>query len=57
MDILTVLGLPVKSERNPRGVDPDDVVDGVMRDLGRSRISYGHWSHSLFRHYYLAQQC
>ena len=34
MDILTVLGLPVKSHRNPYGVDAGDVVEGVFRDLG-----------------------
>lgn len=57
MDVLTVLGLPVKSDRNPRGVSADDLVEGVMRDLGKVRVSYGHWQHSLFRYYYLMQQC
>lgn len=50
MDILTVLGMPVKSERNPRGVDAAEVVEGVLRDLGKVRVSYGHWTHSLYRY-------
>lgn len=49
MDVLTVKQMPVKSERNPYGVDANDVVEGVMADLGQERISYGHWKHSLYR--------
>ena len=45
------------SERNPYGVEARDVVDGVFADLGQSRISYGHWKHSLFRYPYLMMQC
>ena len=43
MDVLTVKQMPVKSERNPFGVEANDVVEGVMKDLGQERISYGHW--------------
>jgi short-subunit dehydrogenase len=50
MDVLTVLGMPVKSERNPRGVDANEVVEGVLRDIGKVRVSYGHWTHSLYRY-------
>jgi len=41
--------MPVKSKRNPNGVEPKDLVEGVMKDLGYERISYGHWKHSLYR--------
>ena len=47
--------MPVKSERNPYGVEATDVVEGVMNDMGQERISYGHWRHSLFRHWILLQ--
>lgn len=57
MDLLTVKQMPVKSERNPYGVDAKDVVEGVMLDLGQERISYGHWKHSLYRYLILVQQC
>ena len=57
MDVLTVKQLPVKSERNPLGVDAKDVVEGVLHDLGQERISYGHWKHSLYRYPILMQQC
>jgi short-subunit dehydrogenase len=57
MDILTVLGLPVKSDRNPRGVDADELVEGVLHDIGKVRVSYGHWKHSLYRMYYIPLQC
>jgi len=53
MDILTVKGLPVKSHRNPRGVEAEDLVEGVFKDLGHEKISYGHWKHSLYRYMYL----
>jgi hypothetical protein len=45
--------MPVKSKKNKFGVNAKDVVDGVFNDLGHERISYGHWTHSLFRWYYL----
>ncbi len=57
MDVLTVKQLPVKSARNPRGVDAKEVVEGVFNDLGQERISYGHWKHSLYRYSILLQQC
>ena len=57
MDVLTVKQLPVVSERNPNGVDAGEVVEGVFNDLGQSRISYGHWKHSLFRYPLLWVQC
>ena len=57
MDVLTVKQMPVKSERNPLGVEASDVVEGVFQDLGQSRISYGHWKHSLYRHWILVRQC
>ena len=56
MDILTVQALPTKSQRNPNGVQASDVVEGVLNDLGQERISYGHWSHSLFRYWFFARQ-
>jgi short-subunit dehydrogenase len=34
IDVLTVKQLPVKSERNPRGVEAKEVVEGVFNDLG-----------------------
>ena len=55
--MLTVKGMPVKSNRNPYGVEASKLVGGVMRDLGHERISYGHWRHSLYRQYILWQQC
>ena len=57
MDVLTVKQLPVKSARNPYGVEATDVVDGVFKDLGQERISYGHWKHSLYRYPILWMQC
>jgi len=57
MDILTVKGMPVKSIRNPYGVNAKELVEGVFADLGHERVSYGHWRHSLFRHWILMQQC
>ena len=57
MDVLTVKQLPVVSARNPLGVEATDVVEGVFADLGQSRISYGHWKHSLLRYPYLMMQC
>ena len=35
MDVLTVKGMPVKSERNPNGVEAADLVEGVFNDLGQ----------------------
>lgn len=49
--------MPVKSKRNPYGVEASELVEGVVKDLGYERISYGHWQHSLFRQYILWQQC
>mmetsp|Transcript_5867 Transcript_5867/g.7944 ORF Transcript_5867/g.7944 Transcript_5867/m.7944 type:complete len:83 (+) Transcript_5867:722-970(+) len=57
MDVLTVKQLPVKSARNPKGVDAGEVVEGVFNDLGQSRFSYGHWKHSLCRYPLLMMQC
>ena len=57
MDVLTVKQMPVKSKRNPYGVDAKDLVEGVLADLGHERVSYGHWKHSLFRYWILLQQC
>mmetsp|Transcript_4183 Transcript_4183/g.3077 ORF Transcript_4183/g.3077 Transcript_4183/m.3077 type:complete len:134 (+) Transcript_4183:497-898(+) len=57
LDVLTVKALPPKSDRHPNGVDPAELVDGVLNDLGQQRVSYGHWKHSLFRHYYLFGLC
>ena len=57
MDVLTVRGMPVKSERFPNGVEAEDLVEGALRDLGEVRVSYGHWTHSLYRHYILWIQC
>lgn len=57
MDVLTVKNMPTKSERYPLGVDPKYTVDGVFKDLGHERISYGHYTHSLFRYWILFQQC
>ena len=34
MDVLTVKQLPVKSDRNPYGVEAKDIVEGVFKDLG-----------------------
>jgi hypothetical protein len=53
MDILTVKHMPPKSKFNPRGVDPVDIVTGVLEDLGRERVSFGHYRHSLFRYFIL----
>jgi 17beta-estradiol 17-dehydrogenase / very-long-chain 3-oxoacyl-CoA reductase len=52
LDILTVHAQPVKSQRHPDGVEANDLVEGVFRDLGHERTSYGHWKHS-FRRYNL----
>ena len=57
MDVLTVKGMPVKSARNPNGVDAAELVEGVFKDLGHERISYGHWRHSAYRHWILVRQC
>ena len=57
MDVLTVKGMPVKSVTHPNGVDADDLVEGVFKDLGRQRVSYGHWKHSIYRHLILVKQC
>jgi len=43
MDVLTVKGMPVKSARNPYGVEAKELVDGIFSDLGHERISYGAW--------------
>lgn len=34
MDVLTVKQMPVKSERNPKGVEASEIVEGVFADLG-----------------------
>ena len=34
MDVVTVKQLPVRSSRNPKGVEASDVVEGVFADLG-----------------------
>jgi len=57
MDVLTVKQMPVRSARNPKGVAARDVVDGVFADLGQTRISYGHWKHSMYRYPILIKQC
>ena len=57
MDILTVKHMPPKSAESPLGVEAKEVVEGVLHDLGQERISYGHHTHSLFRHYILWKQC
>lgn len=49
MDVLTVKQMPVRSDRNPYGVEASDIVEGVLNDLGQERSSYGHWKHSLYR--------
>ena len=49
--------MPYKSNKHPNGVDPRDIVDGVFADLGHERVSYGHWTHALFRYYILWRQC
>eukprot|EP00349_Pseudokeronopsis_sp_Brazil_P003205 CAMPEP_0202959976 /NCGR_PEP_ID=MMETSP1396-20130829/4172_1 /ASSEMBLY_ACC=CAM_ASM_000872 /TAXON_ID= /ORGANISM="Pseudokeronopsis sp., Strain Brazil" /LENGTH=115 /DNA_ID=CAMNT_0049678917 /DNA_START=567 /DNA_END=915 /DNA_ORIENTATION=+ len=36
LDVLTVKALPPKSDRHPNGVDPAELVDGVLNDLGSS---------------------
>lgn len=41
IDVLTVRGLPVKSSRHRDGVCAKDLVEGVFKDLGHERISYG----------------
>ena len=53
MDVLTVRHMPSKSVNHPNGVDPKETVDGVLKDLGKTHISYGHWKHSMFRYYIL----
>lgn len=45
--------MPYKSKRHPNGVDPREIVEGVMSDLGHERVSYGHWTHALFRYWIL----
>lgn len=55
--MLTVQSLPVKSTRNPNGVEATELVQGVLSDLAHERISYGHWRHSLMRQWILVQQC
>lgn len=57
LDILTVKNMPYKSQRHPNGVDPKEIVEGVLKDLGHERISYGHWQHALFRYWILLRQC
>ena len=57
MDILTVKNLPSKCERYPLGVDPKDTVEGVFKDLGNNRVSYGHYTHSLFKFWYYFKMC
>jgi hypothetical protein len=57
MDILTVKNMPSKGKQHPNGVDPKDIVDGVLSDLGHERISYGHWKHAIFRYLILWRQC
>jgi hypothetical protein len=57
MDVLTVKNMPSKSKRHPLGVNPAETVDGVFNDLGYERISYGHYSHALFRYWIMFQQC
>ena len=34
MDVLTVKQMPIKSDENPLGVDPKEIVEGVFNDLG-----------------------
>lgn len=53
MDVMSVEHLPVKTEEQPLGVPPSEILDGVLQDLGHERISYGHWTHSAARYYYL----
>ena len=48
--------MPYKSDRHPNGVDPKDIVDGVVKDLGHERISYGHWKHSVLRYWIMLRQ-
>jgi len=57
MDVLTVKNMPTKSKVNPLGVNPADTVEGVLKDLGHERVSYGHANHSLYRYYILWRQC
>ncbi|CDW79730.1 short chain dehydrogenase reductase family protein [Stylonychia lemnae] len=57
LDVLTVKNMPYKTERHPNGVDPKQIVEGVMKDLGHERISYGHWTHAAFRYWILLRQC
>jgi len=45
--------MPYKSVRHPNGVDPKEIVEGVVKDLGYERISYGHYTHALFRYWIL----
>lgn len=56
MDILTVKHMPTKSTACPQGVEAAETVEGVLKDLGHERISYGHANHSLFRYWILARQ-
>lgn len=53
MDVLTVKHMPTKSDYNPLGVNAADTVEGVLKDLGHERISYGHAKHSRMRYFIL----
>jgi hypothetical protein len=53
MDVLTVKHMPVVGRENPLGVNPEEIVDGVLKDLGHQNISYGHFTHSLARYFIL----
>lgn len=53
MDVMSVEHLPIQSADQPLGVAPSEILDGVLQDLGHERISYGHWTHSAARYYYL----
>jgi len=50
MDILTVMGGQIKSNKYPYGFDAKELVEGVLHDLGHTNTSYGHWKHSLKRY-------
>ena len=47
IDVLTVRGLPVKSSRYREGVCAQDLIEGVFKDLGHERLSYGISDYSL----------
>ncbi|TNV76798.1 hypothetical protein FGO68_gene15608 [Halteria grandinella] len=57
MDVLTVKNMPYKTQKQPNGVEAGQIVEGVMKDLGRERVSYGHWTHSVGRYWILFRQC